>query len=103
MSEKNAARQPTAPKPSRESARDTLPSVDQELLRDQEQEFLRDQIEALLASPAVTQTRRAFRGREPENETEAAEIDSAAFDPNTEPSADAGRIRDALSAAGKSA
>jgi hypothetical protein len=98
VSEKSSARVAPTSKPGQTADRDTLP----------DQEFLRDQMEALLASPAVTQTRRALQDGQPRNETDLAELDTAALqpadlEPDTEPNPDAELIKDALRAAGKSA
>ena len=98
MSEKSSARGAPSSKPGQTADRDTLP----------DQEFLRDQMEALLASPAVTQTRRALQDSRPRNETNLAELDTldlepSDLEPDTEPSPDAELIKDALRAAGRSA
>jgi hypothetical protein len=84
VSEKFAAqRAPTAG-----TERDTLPSM--------EQQFLRDQLEALLASHALG-------GSDLRAGAEPAESDTDSYDRDTEPSADAVLLRDAILAAGKSA
>jgi hypothetical protein len=85
VSEKSASRRETIASPER----DTLPSIDQQ--------FLRDQLEALLSSHALRGGEAAPR------DAQQAESDTNAYDRDTEPSADALLLRDAILAAGKSA
>ena len=85
MSEKSAARRAPTAGPER----DTLPSIDQQ--------FLRDQLQALLASHTLGGSDLHTGAVEP------AESDTDTYDRDTEPSADARLLRDAILAAGKSA